>query len=532
MDLTPLDPSKLRCEISIDPVIVQNIGVRIAPVMQGPLQQRIRTVGTVTYNETSVRDINTKIGGWIETLYVNAEGEPVERDEPLFSIYSPELYQAQEEYLLAWRTRQERGAPPPGRAGIDLLESARTRLEYFDISDEQIRALEEAGKPQKSLTIVSPYKGIVIEKRATEGMRIEPGMAVYRVADLSTVWVQTTLYEHQLPLVDVGQEATMTLPFLPGETFNGRAAYVYPYLNEQARQARVRLEFENPAGTLKPGMYATVEIETPIEDDVVLAPREAVITTGERRVAFVSLGDGRFEPREVRTGLSVGGKVQILDGLETGEMVVTSGQFLLDSESRMREALAKMVTGEMASEQRPDVAVAEADQSASLPPEGQAALADLLQEYVAIGEILANDTSSGISERAAAMTRQMETMTAAAPPGDPHFWHQRQEDLATLRERSAQLSKAVNIEAARNAYGHLSDALDRIVAATGVPPALGMAIDRRVCGMAPDVPRKGVWLQPADDDVRNPYFGSMMLRCNVPDQHRRLPMMDVEEPQP
>jgi Cu(I)/Ag(I) efflux system membrane fusion protein len=524
MDLTPLDASKLTGELVIDPIVVQNIGVRIAPVTQGALTQRIRTVGTIEYDERSVRDVSTKIAGWIETLHVDSVGAPVDVGDALFEIYSPELFQAQQEYLLALRAKESQGATV---GGLDLVESARIRLEYFDISDDQIAQLEASGVPTKTLTIRSPHAGIVIDKNVTEGMRIEPGTRVFRIADLSTVWVMTTLYEHQLPLVDVGQSAVMTLPFLLGRSFEGEVAYIYPYLNERARQARVRIEFVNPDHVLKPGMFANVELTAEPAEDSVLAPREAVITTGQRQIAFVSLGEGRFEPREIRIGLASGGMVQVLEGLDPGEMVVTSGQFLLDSESRMREALAKMVTGDMAADQRPNVIVEDVGIATALPESSRAALADLLEAYLAIGDALAGDTISGVKPRAEQMRELFGAVTAAPPPADAHFWHKHANDVETVTQQTARLASATDIDAARNAYGHLSDALDRIVSATGVPPSLGIEIDRRVCGMAPDVPRDGVWLQRAADAVRNPYFGSMMLRCNVPDEHRRLPVMEV-----
>lgn len=522
MDLTPLDPTKLSGEIVIDPVIVQNIGVRIASVTSGAIEPGIRTVGAISYDETAAREVTTKVSGWIEKLYVDSEGQRVEAGQPLLELYSPDLYQAQEEYLLAWRRRQESGGAP---AGLDLLEAARTRLNYFDVSDRQIERLEQANAPQKTMTIQSSVAGVVVEKRALEGMRIEPGMLLYRITDLSNVWVNVTAYENQLQFLKIDQTATMTLPFLPGKTFEGRVAYIYPYLNEQARQARVRLEFENPDGELLPGMYATIAIVGEGPQDAVLAPREAILSTGNRHVSFVSLGEGRFEPRDVTIGLSSGGMVQILEGLQPGEKVVTSGQFLLDSESRMREALAKMVTGETAAAQRAIVKPAETADAAGLPEQGRTALASLLEAYLSIGTTLSNDTLNGVSSQARTIALQMKQLREIPPADDPHFWHKQSKDADLIAEYAQLLAEASNIEVARRSFGYISDALDRVVAATGVPSELDIALDRRVCGMAPEVPRAGVWLQPADQDPRNPYFGSMMLRCNLPAEHRRLPLM-------
>lgn len=342
MDLTPLDPAKLTGEIAINPVIVQNIGVRVAPVTTGPLVQEVRTVGSVAYDETSICVINVKFGGYVEELFVAAEGARVEAGQPLFTIYSPELYAAQEEYLLASRS----GASSP-----QLLESARTRLRYFDLSDEQVAELERARRPTRALLVRSPFAGVVTEKMVNAGTRVEPGMPTYRVADLTRVWVDVTLYEYQLPFVGEGQEAAMTLPFVPGREFRGRVAQLYPYLSVESRQVRVRLEFANDDGRLKPGMFANVALRKTLEAEATLVPREAVLRTGSREIAFVSLGDGRFEPRTIRTGIeTTGAQLQVLEGLREGDSVVTSGQFLLDSESKMRTALAKMVKGDLAGE--------------------------------------------------------------------------------------------------------------------------------------------------------------------------------------
>ena len=361
MKLEPIDASKLTGELAIDPTVVQNMGVRTEAVVTGPLTQTIRTVGRVTVDETGVRTINTKIDGWIEELWVDTEGERVEAGDPLFSVYSPQLYAAQEEYLAAWR-RAGAGEVETGSAdgltsaatgasgGEQLLDAARQRLRYFDLSNEQITALEERGEPQKAVTVASPFTGVVTQKHANEGMRIDPGMPVYTLADLSRVWVQATVYERQLPFLREGAAATMTLDYLPGRKFEGVVEFIYPTLEQGSREVRVRLAFENRDRLLKPGMFATVRIEGEAADvnpsaGVVLAPRSAIIDTGERQVAFVALGGGRFEPRELELGVSVDDdRVQVLSGLEPGERVVTSGQFLLDSESRLRESLAKMVS--------------------------------------------------------------------------------------------------------------------------------------------------------------------------------------------
>ncbi len=360
MDLTPLDPARFSREIVIDPVVVQNIGVRIGEVTRGPAQRSVRTVGNVVADERTVRDVNIKVGGWIEKLHVDSEGQRVEAGQPLFDIYSPQLFAAQEEYLLAWRGRDRVDATILPQAAADareLVESARIKLEYLDINEKQIAALQETGKPEKTLTIRSPHEGIVIAKHANEGMKVEPGMLVFRIADLSKVWVQATIYEYQLPFVTQGQSATVTLPHDDGTRLEGRVDYIYPYLAERSREVKVRLEFDNAHGQLKPGMFVEIHLHATAQEHATLAPVEAVVDTGRRKVAFVSLGEGRFEPRTVEVGATTDdGRIVIVKGLEAGEKVVTSGQFLIDSESRMREALVKLMEGTpaQASEDMPE----------------------------------------------------------------------------------------------------------------------------------------------------------------------------------
>ena len=225
-----------------------------------------------------------------------------------------------------------------------LVEASRQRLEYFDISPAQIAELEKTGKVKKDLLLTSPVHGIVVKRMVTEGQFVTAGMTLLEVADLSTVWVEADIYEYELPWVAVGQRAEMTLSYLPGETFTGHIEYLYPYLKDMTRTAKVRLKFANPGLKLKPDMFAQVEINSPLKSATVVAPREAVLNTGEKQYVFLALGQGRFDPREVKLGAQGGeGFVQILDGLKGGEEVVTSALFLLDSESRFREAATKML---------------------------------------------------------------------------------------------------------------------------------------------------------------------------------------------
>lgn len=324
--------------IAVDPVTIQNMGIRTTEVVRGPLRRKIRTVANVDYDETTLVDVTTKFKGWIEKLYVNSTGQLVNPGDPLFEIYSPELYSAQVEYVLAL------GQSSAGDAGTDNLRAAaKAKLRFFDISDAQIAELERTRQPKKTLVINAPSAGFVIEKMAVEGRMADAGMTLYRLADIGIVWVYAQVYEQDLPFVQLGQEATMTLSYLPDRRFRGRVTYVYPNVDEKTRTAKVRMEFHNPGYFLKPGMFATVELTADIAASALLVPDSAVLRSGEQNTVFVALPGGKFEPRVVALGLMAeDDRDQVLSGLNEGERVVTSGQFMLDSESQLREAIAKM----------------------------------------------------------------------------------------------------------------------------------------------------------------------------------------------
>ncbi len=509
MPLTPLDPSKFTGEMMIDPVVVQNIGVRIEPVAEGPLVRTIRTVGMVDYDETRVRDINTKLSCWIEKLFVDYEGVAVEAGDPLFEIYSPELLAAEEEYLLALRAQEVSNGQ---QGNLDLVGSARMKLELFDITPKQIDALAASGKAERTMMLLSPHTGIVIAKHANEGMKITPGMQVFRIADLSKVWALVTLYESQLPFISLGQNAVMSLPYIPGHTFEGKVVYIYPYLDTKTREVQVRLEFDNTDGLLMPGMFATVELQSTLRQRATLAPREAVISTGTRDVAFVSLGEGKFEPRDIKLGVETGtGEVEILDGLVPGELVVTSGQFLIDSESRVREALAKMIRGEMASDQIVQAASAGSSEIDAMPDAMATGLAAALDAYFAIGNQLANDTPSGIDDPARDLAAALDSVIGIDIPGNEHFWHNHTE-AATIRGSALEIIGSTDLAMAREHFGDISVAMDTLLRATGIPPGYATPVQSLHCPMFREGQGGGIWLQP-EGPVRNPFFGSMMLRC-------------------
>jgi Cu(I)/Ag(I) efflux system membrane fusion protein/cobalt-zinc-cadmium efflux system membrane fusion protein len=333
--------------IAGSPATIQSMGVRTAKVEVRPLSRLTLTVGLVTFNERNLSTITTKVNGWLERLYVNATGDPVRKGQTLVSIYSPELVASQEEYLLAVRNLKAMKDSPVKEMADGarrLAEASRRRLAYFDISAAQIEALERTGQVKKHLTLASPANGIVTKRLVTQGMYVQAGMPLLEVADLSTVWVDADIYQYELPWIKVEQPVTMTLDYLPGESFPGKIDYIYPYLKEATRTARVRLRFSNPGLKLKPEMFAQVKIESPVSHQAVVAPSDAVIDTGLKQYVFIALGGGRFEPREVKLGvLGDDGLREVLSGLKGGEDVVTAAQFMLDSESRFREAVQMML---------------------------------------------------------------------------------------------------------------------------------------------------------------------------------------------
>lgn len=339
MDLVPVYEDELvgGVEVKVDPVTQQNMGIRTAEVVEKAMRHTIRTYGHVTTDETRTIRISPKVDGWIEKLYVNFTGIFVEKGAPLFEIYSPALLAAQEEYLVALKSLKH------GGGSGNLLVSARRRLTYFDVPEEQIQAIEQTGQVTKTLLIRSPFSGYVIEKKIEQGGFIKAGTTVLRVADLTRVWVEAHIYESELPMVALGQTAEMRLPYQPGRVFAGQVAYIYPYLQAKTRDVIVRLEFGNPDQVLKPDMHADVVIRTTSAKGIVI-PYEAVIRSGERNVVFVTRDNNKFTPRNVTLGLTLDqGEVQILTGVVPGETVVSSGQFLLDSESKLKEAVAKML---------------------------------------------------------------------------------------------------------------------------------------------------------------------------------------------
>ncbi len=341
MDLVPVYANEVSGgpKITINPAIEQDMGIRTAVVKKGPLSHTIRAYGRVTYDETRVTMINPRYSGWIEKLYVDFTGQMVAKGAPLFTIYSPELITVQQDYLAAYRNYRRH----PTRANEQTLESVRRRLHYYDIADRDIQEIEKKGAALHALPIRSPFSGVVVKKDAFEGRHIKAGSMVYEIADLSHVWVNAHIYSYELDGVKEGMPVDMTLPYLPGKHYHGKIAYLYPYLSQKTRDVVARIDFANPDLTLRPNMYADVYIQTGAGQVGIQIPNEAVIRTGLRDVVFLALPDHAFALQKVTLGMPLdNGMIQILSGLTPGETVVTSGEFLLDSESNLREAVQKM----------------------------------------------------------------------------------------------------------------------------------------------------------------------------------------------
>jgi len=325
--------------VLIDDARRQLIGVRTEPVVQAPMRKEFRVVGHVTYDESALSDVNLKVHGWITKLYVSRTGQKVTRGQTLLSLYSPELYNAEQDFLLATQSRATASVSPgDGPSRVDSLARASgQRLHLLGLDDSQIEALAKQGAPSESVPITSPASGFVIEKNVVEGASVDAGMRLYRIAALTKVWIEAQVYEADLANVGVGQSAAVTLDYVPGRTYDAKVAYVYPYVDPQTRTGQVRLELANKDLDLRPGMYASVTLGAELGPRVQV-PSAAVVYTGPRRLVFVDQGQGRFRPQEVLVGIASNGMYEVLSGLNVGDQVATSGVFLIAAEARISTA--------------------------------------------------------------------------------------------------------------------------------------------------------------------------------------------------
>jgi membrane fusion protein, copper/silver efflux system len=352
-----MDSTAERATVHLSAEQVRAIGVTFTVVQQGPLTRAVRTLGQVVPAEPNLADITTKIDGFVERLFVAATGTSVRRGEPLLTIYSPMLVAAQEELLAAKRfaAAVDSSDPEAWRNGQALVEASRRRLSYWDISREQIDRLERTGEVTKTLTLDAPFDGVVLEKMVVQGQAVMPGMKLYRLANLATVWLEGSVFEQDLQLVRLGAPVSAEFTAYPGRRFDGRVGFVSPIVDEASRSGRVRVVFSNPRGELRPGMYATLFLEAVVARDAVNVPAEAVVQTGERNLVFVVAASGALEPRAVVLGARAGDRFQIDSGLVAGERIVASANFLVDAESRLTagSGTSTMPGMNMGAEKRP-----------------------------------------------------------------------------------------------------------------------------------------------------------------------------------
>jgi Cu(I)/Ag(I) efflux system membrane fusion protein len=351
MDLIPVyeDEASSGTGVRVDPSFVQNFAVRTAVVERGSIPVDSRTVGILDYNQKNIASINTKFAGWIEKVNVNYIGQEVKRGEVLFEIYSPQLVTTQQEYLAAAdyvKKLSEGGDPDAVARARSLLESTRERLHYWDITEEQIDQLASSGRITRTLKMVSPVSGIVVSKvsDSLEGTNVTAGMNIYRIADLYTIWAQIDVFEYQVRYLRLGLTAGITIDAFPGRRWNGKIIYLDPAVNQQTRTLKAFVQIPNPDLQLRPQMYANVVIHVPAVTNVLRVPEEAVLHTGEKNIVIVRKGTDVFEPRDVEIGATGGGYQQVVRGLSAGDVIVTSSQFLIDSESNLKEAISTMLT--------------------------------------------------------------------------------------------------------------------------------------------------------------------------------------------
>ena len=518
MDLVPVYEDEVRAgpTVVIDPVVTQNMGIRVAKVTRGPLSTKVRTVGYFRVAEPNQHDVTLKVGGYIEHLFATTEGMLVKQGQPLFELYSPELVAAEQELRAAERSLSDLppSATDAARAEAQaLVDDARSKLQLLDVAPADIETITKSDKVIQTITFRSPAKGYISEKNVVEGAAVAAGDRLFRIVDQSTLWLDAQIYESQLPLVKLGAEAVATVNGVRNGDFHGRVVFLGPQVSPETRSATARLSFPNADLVLKPGMYATVEIAVEVAPDAIQVPREAVIDTGERQLAFVSLGSGRFDPRVVRTGTeTTEGMVEILDGLAPDEMVVTSGQFLLDTESRTREAIQKMTAERLlvpATQPAPgSKPAAPAETPATMaampgmPSAGPTVEVDgLVKSYLEIAQLLASDQPIGKSQ-ATALAQAAKTLAARVGSGD----------LEPIAKGILDKSQAINragLDDQRKQFRALSDYVVKLVDQAAPSKALGDRLYVVHCPMYP-----GDWLQ-TDQAVKNPFYGKSMLECGA-----------------
>ena len=323
--------------VTIRSEIIQKMGVRTTPVKKGTLWKYIKTVGYVTYNEDNLVHVHPRSSGWVEKLYVPREDDPVKQGQSLLEMYSPEVLEAQQDFLVALRT----GSRGTHLSNQQYKEFIRNRLRLLNVPDYTITQIERQGASINNIPILAPRSGIVTRLNIREGMYVTPSLEMFAIVDLSNIWVMVEVFEHQLDWLKTDLSAEIKVPALPGRMWEGKVDYIYPELEPKTRTLKVRLRFENPEGLLKPNMFAEVVIYGGPKRDILKIPQLALIVTGERESVVVALGEGQFKPVDVKTGMRSQGEIEILSGLKAGDRIVLSGQFLIDSEANLQASFLR-----------------------------------------------------------------------------------------------------------------------------------------------------------------------------------------------
>jgi membrane fusion protein, copper/silver efflux system len=518
MDLQPVSQIKAegipgRGAVQLSSLQQQLINIRVTPVVSAPASKTIRAVGIITYDETKVADVNSRVMGWVDRLFVDKPGEFVKANQPLMALYSPDLYSAQEEYLLAFQQAQdlakESSRPESdqlkqftevNRQGAEsLLKAARKRLELWDISEAQIKALETSRNASNTLELVAPVSGFVVKKNVYPKQMIQAGMVLYRIADLSTLWLDADVYEYELPFIKVGQSAIVTVDAYPGRTFTGKVDFIYPYLENKTRTAKVRLVFDNADHLLKPEMYGNVVIAEDLGEQL-LVPASAVFDTGKRQYLFVQQAPGVFVPKEIQLGPKTDDHFVVKSGVNAGDKVVVDGNFLLDSESQLKAA-ASVPTETNAP------AASETTNALALLPSGAGGLyAPLVANYLQVQQMFVHDKTDGLPSLARKMSGEIQQITDSPiqPAQEAASYH---EQLASL-EHALGMLDTNDLQAARIQFGNVSAEL--IALLKKYSPPLNQPLTVVFCPMWNKSPAQ--WLQQGQD-VGNPFMGQKMPGC-------------------
>lgn len=523
MDLVPVYEDEVAAgpAVQIDPVVVQNMGVRVQTVTKGSLQQAVRVVGYLEEPSPLHRDINLRVSGWIEKLYANIDGMQVKEGDPLFDLYSPEVQVAVQELITARRSSDGSGDDLARKTSQTLYEATREKLLLWGLQPAQVEALAKSERAPGTVAFLSPMTGHVTEKSVYEGAAVQAGQRVLQLANRSDMWIDAQVYERQLPAIKPGLKATASIAGLPERPFEAEVQFIHPHVDPTTRTALVRLLVSNEDYALRQGMYATVDIVTEPLADAVVVPREAVIDTGTRQIAFIAAGGGHFEPRRVKVGFSGrDGMVQVLEGLAPGEQVVTSGQFLLDSESRLKEAIEKHLNRGLAAN------------TPATEPSGREHATQHIAQVAApttaptTRETVAMPVQQAVDRVATAYLNVSAALGASQPQKDaPPL---KLNGLASAAEEVARLTgnddsdahtlaQAVDAMAGkplseqRDLFAAVSDTAIRLLEKT--PPSHAVADKLFVarCPMALNN-RGASWLQ-RTDTIANPYFAASMKRC-------------------